>query len=140
VKVLEISGSSASLVSQDRHAGFAEEMAQAFQVELRTLYVEEGTRDGAEDLLLSLGPELTDIDYIFAHTDYLGLGAFKAVTALGLDQIKLVSIDGFQIPDGGLDLLARVSCRRPSPVLPGVRRRSSMRWISCTRNRVYRSR
>lgn len=107
VKVLEISGSSASLVSQDRHAGFAEEMAQASQVELCTLYVEDGTRDGAEDLLLSLGPELADIDYIFAHTDYLGLGAFKAVTALGFDQIKLVSIDGFQIPDGGLDLLAR---------------------------------
>ncbi len=106
-RVLEISGNSASLVSQDRHAGFTEEIAQAQHIELQTRYVENGTRDGAEDLLLNLRDELSDIDYIFAHTDYLALGACKALTTFGYEHIKLVSIDGFQIPDGGLDLLAR---------------------------------
>jgi len=107
VKVLEVSASSSSLVSQDRHAGFLEEIDQASNVTLISVPVDDGTRDSAEDLLKAMGEELAAIDLIFAHTDYLALGAFKAVASLGYEHIKIVSIDGFQITDGGLDLLAR---------------------------------
>ncbi|MDT4761093.1 substrate-binding domain-containing protein [Sphaerochaeta sp. PS] len=106
-KVLELSASSSSLVSQDRHAGFIEAMSVASNVTLMSAPVEDGTRDSAEDLLKEMGDSLADVDIIFAHTDYLALGASKAVAALGLDHIKIVSIDGFQIPDGGLELLDR---------------------------------
>lgn len=107
VKVLEVSASSSSLVSQDRHAGFLEEIEQAPNVKLMGIHVEDGTRDSAEDLLKAMGAGLEDVDCIFAHTDYLALGAFKAVVSLGYEHIRIVSIDGFQIADGGLDLLAR---------------------------------
>ncbi|MGH0053211.1 MAG: substrate-binding domain-containing protein [Sphaerochaetaceae bacterium] len=107
ITVLEISGSSSSLASQDRHEGFLLEIDQKPHVQLKSINVEDGTRDSAEDMVRKMGAELGNIDCIFAHTDYLALGAFKAVTALGYDHIKIVSIDGFQIPDGGLDLLSR---------------------------------
>ncbi|HAF85749.1 MAG TPA: LacI family transcriptional regulator [Sphaerochaeta sp.] len=107
VKVLEVSASSLSLVSQDRHAGFLEEIEKAPNVSLSSIHVEDGKRDSAEDLLRAMGEDLAGVDYIFAHTDYLALGAFKAVAALGYEHCKIISIDGFQITDGGLDLLAR---------------------------------
>ena len=107
VKVLEVSASSSSLVSQDRHAGFLEEIGQAPNVSLASIHVEDGKRDSAEDMIRAMGEDLQDVDCIFAHTDYLALGSFKAVTSLGYEHIKIVSIDGFQITDGGLDLLAR---------------------------------
>lgn len=107
VTVLELSASSNSTVSQDRHEGFVEELIQENHVKLKRICVEDGTRDSAEDMIVGIKDELNDIDYIFAHTDYLALGAFKALVTLGFETIKIISIDGFQIPDGGLDLLAR---------------------------------
>ncbi|NBK20624.1 MAG: FAD-dependent oxidoreductase, partial [Spirochaetia bacterium] len=44
VKVLEVSASSSSLVSQDRHAGFLEEIGQAPNVSLASIHVEDGKR------------------------------------------------------------------------------------------------
>lgn len=106
-KVLEVSASSSSLVSQDRHAGFLEEIDQAPNVTLISLPVEDGKRDSAEDMLKVMEEDLASIDLIFAHTDYLAPGAFKAVASFGYEHVKIVSIDGFQITDGGLDMLAR---------------------------------
>lgn len=107
VNVLEISASHASQMSQDRHAGFSEAISFAENISLTEVSVEDGTRDSAEDILMAMGTQLADVDIIFSHNDYLALGAYKAVSRLGYSNIKIVSIDGFQIPDGGMELLYR---------------------------------
>ena len=48
-----------------------------------------------------------NIDVIFAHSDYMALGAYRAANSLGIKYIKIVGVDGLDGEDGGLDLVSR---------------------------------
>lgn len=104
-QVLELC--SESQTSRDRSSGFEESLAKRTDISVRQLVVKSESRDAAEDELLS-DDKLKDVDVIFAHNDYMALGAYRAVSRRGYrNRIKIIGVDGFPGEDGGLDLVRR---------------------------------
>ena len=104
-RVLEICGSSASPASLERTRGFRQEIEKQPNISLSQIVVENESRDGAEDALLSMVTELGQIDIVFAHNDYMALGAVRAAEKRQDSHFMIVGIDGFSGPDGGLELI-----------------------------------
>ncbi len=102
--ILELCGSQYSQASLDKSDGFDSIISKYPNVTIKRQRVESELRDDAEDFVLSMGRELEDIDVIFAHNDYMALGAYHAVHKLGYD-IKIVGIDGFNGEDDGINLV-----------------------------------
>lgn len=102
--ILELCGSQYSQASLDKSDGFDSIISKYPNVTIKRQRVESELRDDAEDFVLSMGRALEDIDVIFAHNDYMALGAYHAVHKLGYD-IKIVGIDGFNGVDDGINLV-----------------------------------
>lgn len=106
--------------NQERSLTFAAAMEEA-GVELTQLLVSAATRDSAEDALLAQPELLEGVGVIFAHNDYMAYGASLALETLGLEQIRVVGLDGFRGEDGGLELVkngiiaATITCPTGGP-------------------------
>lgn len=74
-------------------------------VEIRSVYLEEATRDSAEDFLLAQPEILEGTDVIFAHNDYMAYGAHLALEELGITGIRIMGLDGFSGENGGLQMV-----------------------------------
>ncbi len=104
-KVLEVMGDNSELLYQTRHEGFLEAIS-GYEIESEILEIPDGQRDNAEDLILAMKEDLNKFDIIFCYNDYLALGVCRALEKLQIDK-KIVSIDGFDIENGGLRLLEK---------------------------------
>lgn len=104
-KVLELKGGPHSQASAERSGGFRSVTSLFPLIEIESVTVENESRDAAEDLVSAYGERLREFDVIFAHNDYMALGAYKAAHRLGCDDVKIVGIDGFTGQDGGLELI-----------------------------------
>lgn len=114
LRVLELTGANYP-ASVDRSAGFDQEIGD--RAEFVQLPVDAGSKDAAEDAVVNLGKEVvSEMDVVFAHNDYIALGAGIALEKLGLGHIPIVGVDGFTGADGGLQLVeegvldATISC------------------------------
>ena len=105
VNVLEISGNRYSQLSKDRNKGFNSEIVKHRNINTNFIEVTSESRDETESYLLANRGILNNIDIIFTHNDYMALGAYKALNTLKLDNIKIISIDGFSGENGGLELV-----------------------------------
>jgi simple sugar transport system substrate-binding protein len=104
-RVLEIRGRSDSQSTVDRSAGFASAVSALPGLSCAAIEVRDESRDMAEDTVMALGEDLSDVDIIFAYNDYMALGACRALGRLGYEGIRIVSVDGFPGSNGGLELL-----------------------------------
>ena len=102
--VLEIRGNKSSQAGKEKSAGFESILSQYSNIHTMQRRIESEFKDEAEDTVLAMGGQLEDVDVIFAHNDYMALGAYTAVQKLGYD-IKIVGIDGFIGENDGLDLV-----------------------------------
>ncbi len=105
LKIIEIRGNGKSQTSMLRSAGFSQIVSRHPNIDIRTYTIESASHDGAEDLVYSLADEMGRTDVIFAHNDNLALGAYRAVSRLNASSIKIIGIDGFTGPEGGLELV-----------------------------------
>lgn len=105
-KVLEICQSEDSLPSQNRSKGFDSIISKYSKIEKSVCRIESGSKDDAEDTMLAMGEHLKDYDVIFAHNDYMALGAYLAMDKIGADA-KIVGIDGFLGENEGIDLITQ---------------------------------
>ncbi len=105
--VLELCGSSASQASIDRSEGFSSVISGEGDIQVEHVAVVSESRDSAEDIVKAFGTRLRGIDVIFAHNDYMALGAYNAVKQLGYDHIRIVGVDGFTGEDDGVNLVRR---------------------------------
>ncbi len=106
-RVLEICGDTSAQATIDRSKGFSYVIGDYPGIQSMQISVPTEARDAAEEQVLKYGQELENIDIIFAHNDYMALGAYRAVMKLGHQDIKIVGIDGFTGEDGGLELVRR---------------------------------
>lgn len=104
--VLEICMSKDSLPSQSRSKGFDSILSKYTNLKRETCRVDSGSKDDARDMLLEMGDALQDVDVIFAHNDYMALGARQALEQLNMDA-KIMGIDGFTGENKGIDLVSR---------------------------------
>lgn len=100
--VLEIKKN--SMASESRSEDFLKTISNA-GVKVRSVYVEEATRDCAEDFLLLRSEMLEGIDVIFAHNDYMAYGAYLALQKLGRGDIRIVGLDGYFGDNSGLQMV-----------------------------------
>ena len=92
--VLELCGSSASQASIDRSEEFSSIIDETGDIQVEQVHVVSESRDSAEDIVRAYGTHLRDIDAIFAHNDYMALGASRALKQLGYEDIRIVGVDG----------------------------------------------
>ena len=104
--VLEISGSENSQMSAERSEGFQSVLKEK-NYSLKKISIENESRDSTEDYLLAHTERLQGIRAIFAHNDYMALGACRAVQKLGLRNIRIIGVDGFTGENDGIGLVKK---------------------------------
>lgn len=93
-----------SYASESRSEDFIRTLSEA-GVHTNSVFVNEATRDSAEDILLEKPELLEGIQVIFAHNDYMAYGAHLALEKLNISGIKIVGLDGFSGDNGGLNMV-----------------------------------
>ena len=105
--VLEICGSENSQMSAERSNGFQSILSQRKDLDIKKISIENESRDSTEDFLLAHKDQLNGIRAIFAHNDYMALGACRAVQRLGLGNIQIIGVDGFTGDNDGIGLVQK---------------------------------
>lgn len=105
--VLELRGGANSQASVSRSRGLEGVFARHPHIRTQVVVVENETRDAAEDIVASLDGQLADVDVIFAHNDYMALGAHRAIRNGPNAAKKIIGVDGFAGQDGGLELIRK---------------------------------
>jgi galactofuranose transport system substrate-binding protein len=115
--VLELSGKDMAIQSEERSEGFDLAIEDHPGIVKKISVMDNELRDTAYDYLLKKKEVLQGVDVIFAHNDYIALGAYEALVELGLDkEIQIVGSDGFTGKNEGIDLVmsnkitATISC------------------------------
>jgi len=103
--IVEIQGPAGLPSLRARSAGFREIIGQYDNIRVIATIIADWQRDKAEDEMEKLLQQYSKIDVVFAHSDYMALGAYKAAQRQGVNRIKFVGIDGFAGPSGGLQLV-----------------------------------
>lgn len=103
--VVEIQGPAGLPSLRERSAGFREIIGQYDNIKIIDTVIADWQRDKAEDEMEKLLKQYPNIDVVFAHSDYMALGAYKAAQREGINRIKFVGIDGFAGSTGGLQLV-----------------------------------
>jgi ribose transport system substrate-binding protein len=97
-KVAILLGSSGNNVTEDRNAGFKDQVKAEYpDLEIVAEQTANFARDEGQTVTEQLLQSNPDIDAIYAHNDEMALGAVTAVRAAGMDpgqDVKIVSIDG----------------------------------------------
>ncbi|GIE78948.1 LacI family transcriptional regulator [Actinoplanes philippinensis] len=106
VQIVEIEGTTGSAPANQRRTGFAD--AIKADTDLKVIDSRDGnfTRAGGEQVMSGFLQEHSDIDVLFAHNDDAGLGAVKAIEAVGKrpgEDIKIITVDASR---DGLSALA----------------------------------
>lgn len=104
-KVIEVQGMLNSPLVAERSKGFKDILKDHKNIEISRTVIGEWQRDETEDKVAEVLKDEKDIDVIFAHNDYMALGAYRAAYKLGLNNIKVIGVDGLPGPNGGLDLI-----------------------------------
>lgn len=105
--VIEVQGVLDSPPVIGRSKGFRDIIKEHKNIKISRTIISEWQRDEAEDKIKEVLKEDKNIDVIFAHSDYMALGAYRAANSLGIKYIKIVGVDGLDGEDGGLDLVSR---------------------------------
>ncbi len=104
--VIEILGALSSSPAQERMNGFQEAIASEKGIHLvKRLYANWNNQMVLDSLPLIL-KEFTDVNAIYAHTDFLAAAANAVVKAQCPDKdIKIIGVDGSPGPGGGIELV-----------------------------------
>jgi ABC-type sugar transport system substrate-binding protein len=105
--VVEIQGPAGLPSLRERSAGFREVLGEYDNIRIVATVIADWQRDKAEDEMEKLLQQYPKIDAVFAHSDYMALGAYKAAKKHGINGIKFVGVDGFSGPNGGLQLVEK---------------------------------
>ena len=105
--VMEVQGLLDSPPVIERSNGFREAIKDKQNIKITRTIISEWQRDEAEDQITAALREDNHIDAIFAHNDYMALGAYRATSKLGLNNIKIIGVDGLDGTNGGLDLVSK---------------------------------
>lgn len=103
--VVEIQGLPGSKPAKDRSKGFREVIAKYDNIKITDTVVADWLRDKAEDEVHKRIRNYSNVDVIYAHNDPMALGAYRAASKFGINNIKFVGIDGLLGTEGGIQLV-----------------------------------
>ncbi|MBA2936748.1 substrate-binding domain-containing protein [Paenibacillus sp. CGMCC 1.16610] len=103
--VVEIKGAVSSRSVEETSRGFRDYLSQSPSIQVDKVIVGDWQRDRTEDELKRILPSSPGIKLVFAHSDAMALGAYRAIDALGLSNVQIIGIDGLDTVNGGFDLV-----------------------------------
>lgn len=103
--IVEIQGLPGSKPARDRSKGFREVISGYDNISIIDTVVADWLRDKAEDEIFKRMRYYSNVDVIYAHNDPMALGAYRAATRFGNNNIKFVGIDGLLGPEGGIQMV-----------------------------------
>ncbi|OXM85531.1 substrate-binding domain-containing protein [Paenibacillus rigui] len=104
-EVVEIKGAITSKSEEETSRGFREYVKSTPSIQVTQEIDGNWQRDRAEDELKAILPYYPGIKLVFAHSDAMALGAYRAIKSLGLSDVQIIGIDGLDTVNGGFDLV-----------------------------------
>lgn len=105
-KVVEISGTYGSSAAKERHQGFVEVMSRYPGIQLVATEEGDWKQESGSSAMRRILRKTHDFDFVFAHNDRMGLGAYQEARRQGIQRpYKYVGVDGLASPNGGLQLV-----------------------------------
>ena len=104
-KVIEVMGTLDSPPVVDRSKGFKEVIEKQKNINISNSIIGDWQRDKTEDKITEIIKGNNPFDVIFAQSDYMALGAYKAAKKYGLNNVRFVGVDGLPGENGGLELV-----------------------------------
>jgi ABC-type sugar transport system substrate-binding protein/DNA-binding response OmpR family regulator len=101
--VIEIAGLAGSSPTIHRHEGFLESIKQNKNIKVCATLTSDWTEANAFELLDNyLNTKHSPFDLVYAHNDYMALGAYKALKKSKKQHIPIIGIDGLYGPEQGI--------------------------------------
>lgn len=106
--ILEIMGLEGSTPAEERHKGFQDAIKKNPKVNIVASVDGEWLQHSAMEVMDSMLTLTKDIDFVFAHNDRMGIGAYMAASKHQKEsEIKIVGVDALPGENYGLDLIMR---------------------------------
>ncbi len=103
--VIEVQGLLDSSTDKEITSGFKESISKYKNVTIDRTIVGNWQKNEAQDKLEEILKDNKSINIIFAHSDYMALGAYYATLSMNNKNIKIIGIDGLEGPQGGIALV-----------------------------------
>lgn len=107
VNVIEVQGLLNSSTDKEITSGFKEAISKYKNVNIERTIVGNWQKNDAQDKLEEILKEDKNVNIIFAHSDYMALGAYQATVSTNSKDIKLIGVDGLEGPEGGIELVRK---------------------------------
>ncbi|ABR36572.1 substrate-binding domain-containing protein [Clostridium beijerinckii] len=103
--VIEVQGILDSSTDKEITDGFKEAISNYKNIAIDRTIVGNWQKNETEDKLEEILKDDKDVNIIFAHSDYMALGAYYATVSTNSKNIKIIGVDGLEGPQGGIDLV-----------------------------------
>ena len=104
-KVIEVQGMLNSSSDEEITSEFKDSLSKYKNITIDRTIVANWQKNEAQDKIEAILKEDTDIDIIFAHSDYMALGAYYAKFGTKANSVKIIGIDGLEGREGGIELV-----------------------------------
>ncbi|BBK77916.1 MULTISPECIES: substrate-binding domain-containing protein [Clostridium] len=105
LKVVEIQGLLNSSPDREMTEGFKEVLKKHDNISIDRTIVANWQKNESQDKLQEILQQDQNIDVIFAHSDYMALGAYYALKSMNKNDVKIIGVDGLQGEEGGIELV-----------------------------------
>lgn len=107
IHIIEVQGLLNSNPDEERSKGFKDVIGRYENINIDRTVIAEWQKDQAQDKIEEILKEDKNINVIFAHSDYMALGAYNATITSGIHNINIIGVDGLPGHDGGEELVEK---------------------------------
>lgn len=107
INVIEVQGLLDSSTDKEITSGFKEAINKHKNVTIDRTIVGNWQKNEAQDKLEQILNEDKNVNVIFAHSDYMALGAYYATLNTDSKNIKIIGVDGLEGREGGIELVKK---------------------------------
>jgi ribose transport system substrate-binding protein len=103
--VIEVQGVLDSSADKEITRGFKDSISKYKNIAIDRTIVGNWQKNEAQDKLEAILRDDKNIDIIFAHSDYMALGAYYAKLNTNSKDVKIIGVDGLEGSEGGIELV-----------------------------------
>lgn len=107
VNVIEVQGLLNSSTDKEITSGFKDAISKYKNVNIDRTIVGNWQKNESQDKLEEILKDNKNVNIIFAHSDYMALGAYYATLSTNCKDIKIIGVDGLEGPEGGIELVRK---------------------------------
>lgn len=105
VNVIEVQGLLDSSADKEITSGFKNSISKYKNITIDRTIVGNWQKNEVQDKLEEILKEDKNVNIIFAHSDYMALGAYYAKLSMNVSNLKIIGIDGLEGTESGIELV-----------------------------------